>query len=669
MIHEPLSDPVMKATERVGGHAVFVCSRCAQAHELLGSDFAIVHPVKDVSVWTHDEIVNLVTSGGNARSWKVLEAYLPPSWEHKRPNVDSNLGDRILFVRAKYEALAFTLPPPGPLAREAWKKIIRRHPEWDSFWGDDGSSIPADIDVGYASKYDMIQSVMNPAAAKRELPDRLVDFFCVVSCSEHVEPAMIHEEFLKVTMGPEDVSLLPCVTDCYPEPDAHHDLEFPEHLPMFLFPDGCRGSSTAQAPSFFTFVLTTASGDRLYGGALRVYDDDRDIDFYQDALDNSGYTGLVPKWLRENDPMQTSRHSGGYSDVVFLPQCLVVLSHYPFYDTWRKFLLQLYRIALVEAPLPIERFIANFVSEVPLPPPGRIQVKVGFTVQDMWMIYRPPDNELPLANFSFKPLFASLSVSNVMIVFACLLMEMKVALCSRCYSILCPVAEALSSLLFPFHWEGLYLPILPYSMLDILEAPVPFLVGLHSRYLAQVRPRDRPRGVVFVDLDSDVVHLGFEEDGGQSRVIPSLPERPAAKLKAKLIEFASSVYVRPASAASSSITTGAGQHPPLSQRPSYTGYDRTKAAKTKTRRKDMLSLAEKAYRESDLQVPWSGFVTDHGQLYSQEATPASLQKRPFSARLPRKRLTRTKSHESLEVMGHENKSETDEGLLDLDEVS
>ena len=38
----------------------------------------------------------------------------------------------------------------------------------------------------------------------------------------------------------------------------------------------------------------------------------------------------------------------------------------------------LYRIVLVEAPLPVERFIANFCAEVPVPPPGRIQVRFGF---------------------------------------------------------------------------------------------------------------------------------------------------------------------------------------------------------------------------------------------------------------------------------------------------
>lgn len=38
----------------------------------------------------------------------------------------------------------------------------------------------------------------------------------------------------------------------------------------------------------------------------------------------------------------------------------------------------LYRIVLIEAPLPIERFLANFCTEVPVPPPGVVQVRYGF---------------------------------------------------------------------------------------------------------------------------------------------------------------------------------------------------------------------------------------------------------------------------------------------------
>lgn len=44
------------------------------------------------------------------------------------------------------------------------------------------------------------------------------------------------------------------------------------------------------------------------------------------------------------------------------------------------------------------------------------------------------------------------------------------------------------------------------------QAPVPFLVGVHSRYLLETSTDRRPQGVVFVDLDNDRVFLGIDED-------------------------------------------------------------------------------------------------------------------------------------------------------------
>jgi len=141
----------------------------------------------------------------------------------------------------------------------------------------------------------------------------------------------------------------------------------------------------------------------------------------------------------------------------------------------------------------------------------------------------------------------------------CLLQETRVALVSQYYAILGPVAEALLSFLFPFHWQGMYLTLVPRNMLDILDAPVPYLVGIHGRYLREVPVNQRPHGVVFVDLDRDEVHLGFDDDTSTARSIPALPEREAAKLKAKLVEFASCAYIIPNNSMAGSITSGSGR--------------------------------------------------------------------------------------------------------------
>lgn len=34
------------------------------------------------------------------------------------------------------------------------------------------------------------------------------------------------------------------------------------------------------------------------------------------------------------------------------------------------------------------------------------------------------------------------------------------------------------SLIHPLKWQGLFVPILPQNLLDYLEAPVPFIVGV-----------------------------------------------------------------------------------------------------------------------------------------------------------------------------------------------
>uniref|UniRef100_A0A7S2Y961 UDENN domain-containing protein n=1 Tax=Entomoneis paludosa TaxID=265537 RepID=A0A7S2Y961_9STRA len=525
------------------------------------------------------------------------------------------------------------------------------------------------------------------------LPNRLVDFFCVISpgSSPQLDPKFCREnpESLKHIKRVEDLLLAPSVTDCYPDSGTHaSSMEFPQHVASFVFPEGCRPSSNAPSPVFFTFVLTCSDGSRLYGGALKLHDKTLDMDAIKEIAMQAGYDGgangfdenkALPSWLlnatrgdengvhiipeeeedeegfnlsldqKEEEEQKHERKpsfsSVVHSDIAYLPKCLVVLSHYPFFDLWRKFLLQIYRIALVEAPLPIERFIANFVSEVPLPPPGKVEVRFGFTAHEIWSIRRPPNNELPLVDFSFQPLFASLSVSSVMVVLACLLEETRVALLSKHYAILTPVAEALCSLLFPFHWQGMYIPIMPYSMLDILDAPVPFLVGLHSRYLQETPPTRRPPGVVFVDLDQDIVHLGWNDDGGAyigggnstARTTPALPEKDAQKLKSRLAASASSVYILPESGKAGSITCAEETPLPFGARDSYCLINSAEVPNTvrTLRRKEIWSNVDRAYNDNEMYIPVEDFMSGQGLFHEKKSSSSKLTESP---RVGNKRL-------------------------------
>lgn len=55
------------------------------------------------------------------------------------------------------------------------------------------------------------------------------------------------------------------------------------------------------------------------------------------------------------------------------------------------------------------------------------------------------------------------------------------SLCFSDYQRLMAVAEGITTLLFPFQWQHVYVPILPASLLHFLDAPVPYLMGLQSK--------------------------------------------------------------------------------------------------------------------------------------------------------------------------------------------
>ena len=624
-------DPAVAVTEVLGGFGVFICEYCSEAHRLLGISLCTVKAVKESSIWTFDELKRLSQAGGNLESWKIYEGFIPDNWKQKRPTNKSHRHERATFVRAKYDALAFLTPPGGRIAKHSWQRILKINPKFDLWVTDELRNFSLLALPSQESPGNLPSN-----ATDDELPNRLVDFFCVIGHDEQLFTSEIKKDLSTVTC-PSELLLDFKIIDCYPPQDTYTEMDFPTHISHFAFPDGCKASESQKAPTFFSFVLTSSKGHKLYCGALHLYEETMEVTTMKDAIRNSGYSQPLPWWLEDTNETTNSNRNHEHqcvsqktlrSEVLFMPKCLVLVSHYPFYHLWRTFLLQLNRVSMVAAPLPIERYISNFVCEVPLPPQGKVKIKYGLLSDDTITICRPPPNELPMVDFSYRPLFTTLSVGNIIVVLGLLLQETKVCICSKYYSLLTPVAEAFISLLFPFEWQGLYVPVLSYpSMIDLLDAPVPFLIGLSSLYLSEVQAEIRPRGVVFVDLDRDIVHLGVVEDmTGQlhketSRTTPALPERDSMKLKLKLDECGGTIYITPASGIKGMLTSGNGQLLQNVSREPYAHMEVNADQKGSNKRLEILFRSEKAYHDSQNMESIHSFSCEHGhQLHSVEQT-------------------------------------------------
>ena len=186
--------------------------------------------------------------------------------------------------------------------------------------------------------------------------------------------------------------------------------------------------------------------------------------------------------------------------------------------------------------LPVERYITNFCSELPAPPPGSFQVQTTI-LDSVISIWSPPGN-MPIAwvSLPFAHLFQCLDVENVLAVWTALALERQVLVTSSQLSLLTTCCEILLSLLFPMRWSHAYIPVLPHFLVPILSAPMPFLCGIEKRHLADTMD-DLAEECIVVDLDKNQVSLGTA-----TPPLPPLPRFIYHRLRGRLESNVGHVY-------------------------------------------------------------------------------------------------------------------------------
>ena len=92
----------------------------------------------------------------------------------------------------------------------------------------------------------------------------------------------------------------------------------------------------------------------------------------------------------------------------------------------------------------------------------------------LWERYPLPhlSPDLPMAF-----LFARLGIPTVLSIVGALLVQRPVLVHSSDPDLLTPVCEAVLGLLHPLLWEDVYVPVLPTSLVDMIEAPTSYLLG------------------------------------------------------------------------------------------------------------------------------------------------------------------------------------------------
>ncbi|XP_042130322.1 DENN domain-containing protein 5B isoform X4 [Peromyscus maniculatus bairdii] len=304
---------------------------------------------------------------------------------------------------------------------------------------------------------------------------------------------------------------------------------------MLCMPKGLsfRTQADNKDPQFHSFIITREDGSRTYGFVLTFYEEvtSKQICTAMQTLyqmhNAEQYSSVYASSSCSMDSLASSIDEGDATsllklqrynsydinrDTLYVSKSICLITPLPFMQACKKFLLQLYKAVTSQQPppLPLESYIHNILYEVPLPPPGRSLKFYG--VYEPVVCQRPGPGELPLSDYPLREAFELLGLENLVQVFTCVLLEMQILLYSQDYQRLMTVAEGITTLLFPFQWQHVYVPILPASLLHFLDAPVPYLMGLQSKEGTDRSKLELPQeaNLCFVDIDNHFIELPEE---------------------------------------------------------------------------------------------------------------------------------------------------------------
>lgn len=170
--------------------------------------------------------------------------------------------------------------------------------------------------------------------------------------------------------------------------------------------------------------------------------------------------------------------------------------------------------------LNIDRILSFLFIECPVPIPSLLSVTLQFpSDDDMDMSARlsmqhpdglealsvqfvtPSIERLPVCSLSIEYVLNLFGARSMVDIFCCVLTECRIVFHSADIARLHTVCEVFRTLIYPLKWTHVYLPVVPIHLLNLVEAPVPYMVGTHSDWIQFIHP-DYLSDVILIDCDS-----------------------------------------------------------------------------------------------------------------------------------------------------------------------
>ena len=160
------------------------------------------------------------------------------------------------------------------------------------------------------------------------------------------------------------------------------------------------------------------------------------------------------------------------------PECICLIAKNPYDNLFRQILdkiVQLRKISLTTMHLFIEDIVKHPIPDVSdlITNIENFHVPYEFTLDD-----KPKHHKYP----QIVELLKSFGPSFLVDIIGNMLIERKFVFLSNSIGTLCDGILALTSLIYPFTWQHVLIPILPMQMASYPTAPMPYLIGIKISY-------------------------------------------------------------------------------------------------------------------------------------------------------------------------------------------
>jgi WD40 repeat protein len=340
---------------------------------------------------------------------------------------------------------------------------------------------------------------------------------------------------------------------CFPEgcrlwrgtgPPTHSDLNLkrfsasspPNVASSIAAFDACLNCTT----SFSWFVIASNSDKygsslvKTYGAVIRFYApaptgiDPTQDDFAQTLMDAT--TG-------------TRTQSGASTKRLWVPVGICLTTNLPIIGIMEAMLLRLCEELMNKAggshiePPKLEEIhasLAKLIINFQKPIPGAVNCSLPFLSGDRFLLTLPPPTGLPALPHGHAVLSVCrlLGAEGLNFLLAAILTESKILIHCDDIADVAMVAEVVTALCYPFTWSLPYIPILPVGMLEFVEAPLSYILGVPTCSL-KLMDRQALDDVVVVDLDNGFSSADYFEGkraGSGSRSLTPLPASVATNI-------------------------------------------------------------------------------------------------------------------------------------------